>query len=110
MTITKHKIQKFEYNKRVEKLRVLQTETLRYLEQYKYCYKKLKDTLTEYVEDFDPDRFYVSLQPKQRRILQRQGVLVNYLDTVNEMYDARNKHYSLNAKIKRIREVDFPEW
>ena len=110
MTITKHKIQKFEYNTRVEKLKVLQTETQKYLEHYKYCYKQLKDTLSENVEDFDPDRFYVSLQPKERKVLQRQGLLVKYLDTVNEMYDARNKHYSLNAKIKKIREVDFPEW
>ena len=104
------KIQKYEYTLRQEKLKELRSDATKHHEVYKNSYRKLKETLGENVKEFNPDRFHVNLQPMERKILQRRGLLVDYLQTVYKMNDARNRHHSLNHKIKMVEQVDFPEW
>ena len=109
MTILKDKIQKFEYTLRQEKLRQLRAEATKYHQVYKTSYRELKETLVENVKEFNPDRFYVNLNPQERKVLKRRGLLVNYLKTMHKMNDARIRHHSLNHKIKMVRKVDIPE-
>lgn len=109
MTIFKDKIQKFEYTLRQEKLEQLRGDATKYHEIYKTSYRELKETLVENIKEFNPDRFHVNLKPLERKILQRRGLLVKYLKTKNRMNDARNRHHSLNRKIKMVRKIDIPE-
>lgn len=109
MTVFKDKVQKYEYTLRREKLKVLRSDATKYHEVYKTSYRKLKETLAENIKEYNSGRFNVNLQPMERKILQRRGLLVDYLQTVNKMNDARNRHHSLNHKIKMVEQVDFRE-
>ena len=109
MNISKDKNQKYEYNNRALKRIDLKGKVGTYQEIYKTSYKKLNEILADNVKEFNRDRFHVTLSPNERKILQRRGILMDYLKTVNKMNDAKNNHYSLKHKIKMINNIDFPE-
>ena len=110
MTILKNKVQRHEYNLRQDKIYQLKGAANHSYETEKQCLHELKQLLLENVSDYDPNRFSVVLKKEHRKILQRKGLLTTYLKTQNLMHNCRNLHHSQIAKVKRIRNVDFPDW
>ena len=110
MSVFKNKVQKYEYKLRQDKIYDLQGEATVAYETEKQCLHQLKQLLVENVSDYDPNTFSVTLKKEHRRVLQRKGLLNLYLKTQNEMHQCRNLYHSKVAKVKRVRNVDFPDW
>ena len=110
MTFFKNKVQKHEYHLRLEKISNLKGDSTTAYETEKRCLSEVKSLLCENVSDYDPNRFSVTLKKEHRKELQRKGILDDYIQTTNEMHDARNRYHSLLSKINRVRSVDFPSW
>lgn len=110
MTILKNKVQLIEYGFRQDKISQLKGEANQSYETEKSCHNELKQLLAQNVSDYDSNRFSVTLKKEHRKILQRKGLLTTYLKTQNRMHNSRNLYHSQMAKVKRLRNVDFPDW
>ena len=110
MTILKTKLQIHEFTLRQEKLKQIGLDNIRIHNEIKTCQNQMKEILQEHVTNFNPNRIQISLSKEHRKILQRSGMLVRYLDLANSYNQNTNLFHSNHRKIKRIRSVDFPDY
>ena len=110
MTILKNKLQKQEFKLRKEKIKKISFDNVRIHNEMKSCQNEMKVILQEYGKDFNPDKFHISLSKDNRKCLQRNGVLVEYLNLSNSYYHHTDVFHSNLRKIKRIHSVDFPDY
>lgn len=110
MTIHKTKLQKHEYHLRLDQIKKLSIDSMSQHQEIKNGEQKLHDILSQYTRDFNPHRTGYGLKKEEQKVLQRNGVLVEYQKLANQLYQTKDRYHSTLRKITRVRQVDFPDW
>lgn len=110
MTIHKTKLQKHEYDIRIDTISDLRTSNMNRHQVIKNLQYKLKEMLEDNLSNVDKHRTGFALKNDEQKVLQRNGALVEYRQIYHKLNQSQDLYFSIERKINRLRSIDFPDW